>query len=69
MEGFSMPANSKKSRGGNIHLGWAPLDDPRYTGGWNFLIGKNLNPQTSSEQAEAAPPIAPRKPRKPRRAK
>jgi hypothetical protein len=27
-------------------LGWAPDDDPIYTNaGWNFVMGKNLNPK------------------------
>jgi len=54
-----MSTSSKKPRGGNAHLGWAPLDDPRYTGGWNFIFGKNLNPNIAQEphdQSEASPP-------------
>jgi hypothetical protein len=31
--------------GGSVYLGWLPANDPLYeNAGWNFLIGKNLNP-------------------------
>ena len=37
------PQPTKKGKG--ISLGWASEDDPMYTNaGWNFLMGKNLNP-------------------------
>ena len=30
----------------SISLGWAKPDDPIYTNaGWNFIMGKNLNPK------------------------
>jgi len=55
-----MSASSKKPRGGLTHLGSVPLDDPRYTGGgWNFIFGKNLNPNSAQkprDQGEASPP-------------
>jgi hypothetical protein len=67
MEGFSMSTNrnkppgktGKKTRGGVIWRGWAAPDDPIYTGGWKFILGKNLNPsfvRKSLEEAEKSPP-------------
>jgi hypothetical protein len=35
----------KRLPGGGFSLGWAAHNDPIYeNAGWNFLIGKNLNP-------------------------
>jgi hypothetical protein len=38
---------SKPTKKGKvISLGWAKPDDPIYTNaGWNFIMGKNLNPK------------------------
>ena len=34
-------------KGKGVSLGWAEPDDPIYTNaGWNFIIGKNLNPKS-----------------------
>ncbi len=45
----------KPKRGGLTHLGSAPLDDPRYGSGWNFIGGKNINPRSepTSEDSKA----------------
>jgi hypothetical protein len=38
-------------KGKGVSLGWAKPDDPIYTGGWNFIMGKNLNPNLARTPA------------------
>jgi len=44
-----------------ISLGWARDDDPIYTGGWNFIAVKNLNPNLARTEEpppeDEAPPV------------
>ena len=42
-----------KARKGKVtSLGLASDTDPIYQGGWNFLIGKNLNPNLPSKNPD-----------------
>ena len=43
------PKRAKKVK--SISLGWARDDDPIYqNAGWNFLMGKNLNPRFNTKK-------------------
>jgi hypothetical protein len=56
---FNVYEAQEARQGGTTWRGWVPDDDPRYTGGWNFLFGKNLNPhfvQRSREQDQTSSP-------------
>jgi hypothetical protein len=39
-----------------IWKGWVPDTDPRYSGGWNYLGGKNLNPHSAKPSREHVKP-------------
>jgi hypothetical protein len=46
----------QKTRPGRvIYHGPVPLDDPRYSGGWNYLAGKNLNLPSKAEAQPEEP--------------
>jgi len=50
--------NEKKPpKTGITWKGFVPDTDPSYTGGWNYLIGKNLNPHSgkASKKEQAKP--------------
>ena len=38
--------------GPGIYKGSVPATDPRYSGGWNYLGGKNLNPHSAKPSRE-----------------
>jgi len=42
----------KEIRVGRITYKGVPVTDPRYSGGWNFLGGKNLNPCSAKPSKE-----------------
>jgi hypothetical protein len=56
----------KPIRMGRItYLGSAPATDPIYTGGWNFLSSKFLNPRSRQQSEESSQqPRSPPKGRK-----
>jgi hypothetical protein len=51
MEGFFM-SKEPKQKGGATYHGFVPETDPRYSSGWNFLAGKNLNPMPAKDDAQ-----------------
>jgi hypothetical protein len=57
-------------KGRLIYHGSVPDTDPRYSSGWNFLSGKNLNQPSNEKSPNEAPETerkpAPQSPRKPR---
>ena len=42
----------KTKKVGITYHGSVPATDPRYQSGWNFLSGKNLNPQSAGKSRE-----------------
>jgi len=49
-----------KQKGRATYHGFVPDTDPRYSSGWNFLIGENMTPKPSEhEPVGAAPDAAP----------
>jgi hypothetical protein len=54
---IEMPA--PKRRGGATYHGMVPDDDPIYqNGGWNFVLGRNLNLRAGKAPTSAAEPAA-----------
>lgn len=44
------PIYDGKPKVKSISLGWAKPDDPIYQGGWNFIMGRNLNPHLANKK-------------------
>src|SRR6185295_18466319 len=46
------PDTPKPKKVKSISLGWAEDTEPIYQGGWNFISGKNLNPNLRTTSAK-----------------
>ena len=55
-----MPRKPIKPRklANSVDLGWAKDTDPIYSSGWNFLMGKNLNPRFVKQPIDTPKPEA-----------
>ena len=52
----------KTRRVGATYRGSVPDTDPLYQGGWNFILGRNLNLQSGEASTDTSPPPAAPKP-------